>query len=299
MMETLKELNKTYDAIQAFMHKFGRSPLIPGQQVELDQATGRSGHTVQYSEVRAEHVPFVGTKAEAYLKLFDTTNRSNKIRASYKNLIYFYNKTQLESIPETNFRSWFIRVSEEAQLLATNTNLYAGFPAADFISPMDAILPNKEDGIELPTPGQISNGYSVEIYHKMETGKFELLSPNVYNFDYFSGILTFNAYASDEEISKWKTDGIFISVYQYIGKKVLDYFKELDKLIATVKAESLAVQRIKFNSSDATPGETEIFDEFIDSKYLVKSKNRYVQNFKIIIPRLLLGINNWRTTNRI
>jgi len=77
MLESNIDLvNKTYEeAIQAFMHKFSRSPLIPGQQVELDQATGRSGHTVDYSEVRAEQIPFIESKSQLRYKLFDSTQR--------------------------------------------------------------------------------------------------------------------------------------------------------------------------------------------------------------------------------
>lgn len=114
MMNNFNENNKKYEeVIQAFMHKFSRSPLIPGQQVELDQAAGRSGHNVHYSEVRAEEIPFISSKKDLN-KILTNDN----IVSIFKNTIYYFNKKQMESIENTNNRAWFVRDTEEAETLA-------------------------------------------------------------------------------------------------------------------------------------------------------------------------------------
>lgn len=341
MKNNIEVFNKTYEeAIQAFMHKFSRAPLIPGQQVELDQATGRSGHTVHYGEVRAEEIPFIATKSELRYKLFDSTSDPKNLRIlnAFRNVIFYYNKRGMKDIPNTNKRSWYVPVPSEAASLARGNRIFDGIPANDFIAPTDVTkplqhadnVPNKEeierkkllyknltpteketiqidynDNFELdsnPRLGQLSEGYAVEIYTKVND-KYELISNNYFDFDYFSGLLIFNSLATQEEINTWANNGIYISAFQYIGKKVLDYFKELELLISKanqaidrVKNESISVQRITFNTGQCDPDQTtdaeksifngkEKFEDYASPYFNTdKYKQRYVRNYTVRIP---------------
>lgn len=329
MDKNIEVFNKTYEeAIQAFMHKFGRAPLIPGQQVELDQATGRSGHTVQYSEVRAEEIPFIENKIVLRKKLFDSTKRNPVIINGFKHTIYYYNKIEMKNIPSTNNRAWYVQVPEMCATLARGQRIYAGAPATDFISPSDVTMPTsnkpfigtasqsnaknalykhlsqselqgiqpdyiKQFDEEATTPmGVLSDGYAAVIFYKKLDGTFEMISSNYYNFDYFTGVLTFNSTVKNKDLKLWKEQGIFIEAFQYIGKKVLDYFKELELLISKaneaidkVKNESISVQRVKFSTADATKSEEiEKFEDFSSPNFSTTVKQRWVRNYTVKIP---------------
>jgi len=200
--------------------------------------------------------------------------------------------------------------------MLTGNRIYEGEPASDFIAPTDVTRPfkeseqlfsseeNAENNPQLtdkkPLIGVLSNGYAAEFFTAIrdETQKiikYEIISPNYYNFDYFSGILTFNSTVSDEMLETFEKQGVYISAFQYIGKKVLDYFKDLELLIEKandaiqrVKNESIAVQRITFSTGDKECLPTNNREKFEDyaSPYFNtdKYKQRYVQNFSVNIP---------------
>ena len=197
--------------------------------------------------------------------------------------------------------------------LLTGNRIYEGEPASDFIAPTDVTRPFKEseqlfsseetaeNNLQLTDKktkiGVLSNGYTAEFFtvirdEAQNITKYEIISPNYYNFDYFSGILTFNSTVSDEMLETFINQGVRISAFQYIGKKVLDYFKDLELLIdkandaiQRVKNESIAVQRITFSSGEClTTNNCEKFEDFSPNYNTSNYKQRYVKNFSVKIP---------------
>ena len=88
----------------------------------------------------------------------------------------------------------------------------------NFISPSDVIFNN-----------MLSEGYAVDVYTKND----ELISPNYYTFDYYSGILVLTPDVTAEQKKAW--GNLKITAFRYVGKMVNDYFKDLSNTIEMTK----------------------------------------------------------------
>lgn len=202
-MKNLKEnYDKSFAALQAFMHKFSRAPLTTGQ-IYLDQAAGKSGHNISASEIRADVIPPCRSKLDLRLNIFEMRGRTPYINNGYQNIIRYFNQTELTSVKYTNNRSWYLEGID-------------GIPMRDFIAPTDVLIDGK----------YTSDGYAVEVYDYNKN----LIAPIKYTFDYYSGILTFTEDVTDEQITEFVSNEnkLFLTAFQYIGKKVSNYFKDLE-----------------------------------------------------------------------
>ena len=210
-MKNLKEnYDKSFAALQAFMHKFSKAPLTTGQ-IYLDQAAGKSGHNISASEIRADVIPPCRSKLDLRLKIFEMRGRTPFINNGYKNIIKYYNQSLLTPVPDTNNRSWYIEVDD--------------IPMSNFIAPTDVLINGK----------YTSDGYTAEVFDCNEN----LISSTDYTFDYYSGILTFTEDITDEQINILVSteNKLYLTAFQYIGKTVSNFLTDLSDLSNSIKDE--------------------------------------------------------------
>jgi hypothetical protein len=230
-MKNLKEnYDKSFAAVQAFMHKFSKSPLTIGQ-IYLDQAAGKSGHNISASEIRAELLPACRSKIDVRLRIFQMRGRTAYVNDGYKDTIKYFEQTLLTPIPNTNNRSWYLELGDEK------------IPATNFISPMDVLINGKYP----------SDGYTAEVFDSNKN----IISTNYYTFDYYSGILTFTEDVTDEQINAFISDSneLYLTAFQYIGKTVSDVFTNLDEFANNIKKQLTADLTEKITEINTTLNE--------------------------------------------
>lgn len=237
-MKNLKEnYDKSFEALQAFMHKFSKAPLTTGQ-IYLDQAAGKSGHNISASEIRVETIP-------AYRSKFDDDTDYDPKNPTYEGIIKYFEKEPLTPIPYTNNRSWYIELADEEG----NT-----LPQRDFIAPTDVLRDGK----------YTSDGYTAEVYDY--SGK-NLIAPINYTFDYYSGILTFTEDVTDEQINilAGSQNTLHLTAFQYTGSKVNNYVEDLKKLSNIQNELTLKVEEINNSINEGL----ESLREYVDRAHAV------------------------------
>ena len=239
--------------INNYLHKFSKGVVAEGQLYQR-QAQVKSGHNVDYVTVRGEDIPPCQHK-----ELLLTS--SNTVKAQYSSVLKYWNQQSMSVYPDSNGQSYY---------LLDNNQI-----VSDFVDPSDKLI----DGRAL------SRGYTPYFYGVKPDGTLEKLSPILYQFESYSGILSF-------EKGKTPTDlgyvGVKIEAFQYIGKSVKENFKNIEELIAMnlmllqkLSSQRIVVQPYKFSTENMTvindpkpiPG---AFNKF--------GKQMWCQTFQIQIP---------------
>lgn len=228
-MKNLKEnYDKSFAALQSFMHKFSKAPLTTGQ-IYLDQAAGKSGHNISASEIRADVIPPCRSKIDLRLKIFEIRDRTQFINNGYKNIIKYYNQSLLTPIPDTNNRSWYVEIDN--------------IPMSNFIAPTDVLINGK----------YTSDGYTAEVFDCNKN----LISSADYTFDYYSGILTFTEDITDEQINTLVSteNKLYLTAFQYIGRTVSDLFTNLSDFANQIKEDLVKELDLKVQEINDTINE--------------------------------------------
>ncbi len=239
--------------INNYLHKFSKGVVAEGQLYER-QAQVKSGHNVDYVTVRGQDIPEC-----QYRELLLTS--SNTVKTPYNAVLKFWNQASMTVYPDSNGQSYY---------LLDNNQI-----VSDFVDPSDKLI----DGRVL------SKGYTPYFYGVKPNGVLEKLSPILYQFESYSGILSFEKGKTPSDLGYV---GVKIEAFQYIGKSVKENFRNIEELIAMnlmllqkLSSQRIVVQPYKFSTENMTaindprpiPG---AFNKF--------GKQMWCQTFQIQIP---------------
>lgn len=259
-----------YTKIRNAMHTYSRAPIAEGQEF-IDQAVARSGHHINYNEVRAEEFPIITSieERDQYFLInnsFGTRVVGGEIGSKFSKIIQFLDKVSIEEIPLTNHESY--------RIIDSKGNVFKGF-----IDPSD----NPVNEVKL------SDGYEFRLF---ASDKETLISRNYgWDFDPFNGILHFDSNFKPNS-SKWvELFGEGLPVFEgfiYIGKYASDYSSSLvekintaENIIQNMIDNSIAIQPFKFSSAQmmklGEPYRNQI-------NHLNDTKPEYFQQLTFIVP---------------
>ena len=134
-----------FSQVRNTMHTYSRAPIAEGQEF-IDQAVARSGHYVNYNEIRADEFPMISSIQERD-EYFLMTNPSGirvvggSYGSKFTKVIQFLDKVSIQEIPLTNGESYRI-VDANGNLVdtvyeTTNgrqrfTSVLVGLPSAQY-----------------------------------------------------------------------------------------------------------------------------------------------------------------------
>lgn len=189
-------------------HKFSSAISTIGQTI-LPQAKLKSGHNVNAQDIRVDTLPYIGI-ADKYTKLLHYYKANAELGRNYTG--WYVNKVWNDRI-----RYICPNISSEYTLVPTDDvdrttwRVKCGNKfQTGFIAPTDVL--NECDGT-------LSEGYEIRIYRAPIDGNknIDILQNNgKWKFDYYAGILTFDAdFVPPSDIKV-----LYLQAFQYIGRTV-------------------------------------------------------------------------------
>lgn len=189
-------------------HKFSSAISTIGQTI-LPQAKLKSGHNVNAQDIRVDTLPYIGI-ADKYTKLLHYYKANTELGRNYTG--WYVNKVWSDRIRYIcpNISSEYTLVpTDDADRTTWRVKCGNKFQTG-FIAPTDVL--NECDGT-------LSEGYEIRIYRTPIDGNknIDILQNNgKWKFDYYAGILTFDA----DFVPPLDIKVLYLQAFQYIGRTV-------------------------------------------------------------------------------
>lgn len=263
--------DKLYNSVRNIMHTYSHAPLADGQ-INYDQATARSGHTVYSRDIRANDIPAILSISDRDRFYLEETLNGIAVKQEYSDVIKFVEEGLIRAIPHTN---------NEAFIVVDASNN----PITGWIDPADKPV----------NQYTLANGYEI----RLKAGDKYVSRNYGWSFDAFNGILKFSGKlkpGTPEWEREFGCDGAIVEGFIYVGSTLQNDSNAIKEEIEQTKerftsefAGTLIIQPFRFDSSIMV----KIGDPY-PKKYtnVQPEKNVYFQTLSFVVPGFCFQISS-------